>query len=150
MISFLILLFILRAFVWKKFLHVLDSRKEHISDEIKRVEDIKIEVEGMKNDYEEKLAKWEETARVLTEETIADGKRMAEEIRENAKREGQKIIDNSRELIKGELADARDTLKEEIVDLAISAASHVIEERLTEDKDKQIVEEFLKGMDKVK
>lgn len=149
-VSFLILFFVLRAIVWKNFLKVLDSRKEKISSELKKIEEIKSDVEGVRTDYEDKLAKWEETARALAEETISDGKRIAEEIRENAKKEGQKIIDDSRELIKGEIVDARYALKEEIVDLVIDAAGHVIEERLTEDKDKKLVEEFLKGMDGVK
>jgi F0F1-type ATP synthase membrane subunit b/b' len=40
-ISFLVLLFILRIFLWDKVLKVLDNRRERIASEFKQIEDTK-------------------------------------------------------------------------------------------------------------
>ena len=49
-ISFLILLFLLRIFAWKKILKLLDESKEKILGEFKKIEDTKAEVSGLKAD----------------------------------------------------------------------------------------------------
>ena len=54
-ISFLILLFLLRVLAWKKILKLLDDRKEKIAGEFKKIEDTKAEVAGLRADYETKL-----------------------------------------------------------------------------------------------
>jgi F-type H+-transporting ATPase subunit b len=55
-ISFLILFFILRAFAWKKFLNILDQRKERIAAEFNKIESAKAQLEKLKQEYEGKLA----------------------------------------------------------------------------------------------
>lgn len=150
MISFIILLIILRLFVWKRFLKVLDDRKGRIAAEFKNIEDVKAEVANIKKEYEEKLENIGETAKIRTQEAIAEGKQIVDEMREDAKAQAQKIVDNAKEAIKGEILKAKEELRADIVDLTIRASEKVIQDKLTEDADKRLVEDFLKGMDKVK
>lgn len=148
-ISFLILFFILRLLVWKRFLKVLDGRKEHIASELKRIEDSKAGVESLKSDYEARLDNIEQIAKAKLEEAVAEGKRIAEEIRENANMEAMQIIKKTDEAIKAELSRAREEYRDEVVDIAIAAAGKVIEEKLSESEDKKIVEDFLNRLDKM-
>lgn len=148
-ISFLILFFILRTLVWKRFLQVLDGRKERLAAEFKGIEDSKAEVARLKSDYEAHLDNIGEIARAKREEAVLEGKRIAEEIRANANTEALQIIEKSEDAIKAELSRAREEYRDEIVDIAISAAGKVIEERLTEAEDKKIVEDFINKIDKV-
>ena len=148
-ISFLILFFILRLLVWKRFLKVLDDRKERIAAEFKGIEDSKAEVAILKSDYEARLGNIEKIARNKLEEAVSEGRRIAEEIRENANVEALQIIEKSDDVIKAELSRAREEFRDEIVDIALTAAGKVIEERLTEKEDKRIVEDFLNGVDKM-
>jgi F-type H+-transporting ATPase subunit b len=148
-ISFLILFFILRGLVWKRFLKLLDDRKERVAHDFKEIEDSKSDIVKLKAYYEAHLDKIEQIAKDRIEEAVSEGKRIAEEIRENANREALQIIEKSNEAIKAELSRAREEFRDEIVDLAIGAAGKVIEEKLTEDEDRNIVEDFLKRMDKV-
>ncbi|MDP3790549.1 MAG: F0F1 ATP synthase subunit B [Candidatus Omnitrophota bacterium] len=147
-ISFLILFFILRVIVWKRFLKVLDDRKEKISSEFKSIEDSKDEVEQLKSDYKARIDNIDEIAKVRLEEAVSEGRRIAEEIRENANAEALQIIEKTDEAIKSELSRAREEFRDDIVDIAITAAGKVIEEKLTESEDKKIVEDFLKRLDR--
>ena len=148
-ISFLILFFILRALVWKRFLKALDDRKERLASEFKGIEDSKSEVARLKSDYEERVDNIDQIARTKLEEAVLEGKRIAEEIRENANAEALQIIKKTDEAIKQELFRAREEFRDEIVDIAITAAGKVIEEKLTEAEDKKIVEDFLNRLDKI-
>ena len=147
-VSFLILLALLRIFLWKRFLKILDDRRERIASELKDVEDKKAVIEGLKNEYESKMKGVEDAARRRIEESIEEGKRISGEIREDAQEAAQKVIADSKETIRRELVKAREELHGEIVDITIRAAEKVIEETLTESSDRKIVEDFLKRIDK--
>lgn len=147
-ISFLLLLFILRKFLWSKFLKVLDDRRARISADLQKIEDARAEVERIKADYNTRLDGIEKTSKAKTEEAIAEGRRISEELRQKAERDAQKFIENARAAIDGEITKAKDELKDDIVDITIKIAEKVIEEKLTEGADRKIVEEFLKRIDK--
>ena len=147
-ISFLLLLIIMRLLVWKKFLKVLDDRKNKVASESKNIEETKKEIEKLKSDYERKLDQITETAKLKMQDAIAEGKRIAQEIKQGAELDSQKMIKNAEEAIKDELVRARDALRDDIVNLTISAAEKVVGEKLTDAEDKKLVEGFLRQVEK--
>jgi len=147
-INFAILFVILRMLVWKRFLKVLDDRKSRIASGLKEIDDAKTETAKLKAYYETHLDKIDQIAKARLEEAVSEGRRIAEEIRTNANAEALKIIEKADEAIRGELSRAREDLRDDIVDIAISAAEKVVEEKLTENEDKKIVEDFLNKLDK--
>ncbi len=146
-ISFLILLFLLRKFAWGKIQSVLDARKERIASELQRIEEVKRDVALLKSDYESKLNKIEDQARLKIQEAFSEGKRITEEIRKDAYRNAQDIIEQSRANVKYELVKAKQELKEKIIDLVITATESVIQDKLDEEDDKKLVREFLTRID---
>ncbi len=149
-ISFLILLFLLRVLAWKKILKLLDDRKEKIAGEFKKIEDTKAEVAGLRADYETKLASIDVIAEKKIEEAVAEGRKITDEVRKEAQLNAQLIINDARESIKYELSRAKEELKIKIVDLTIRATENVIQEKLTEEGDKKLVEQFLDKIDEIK
>lgn len=146
-ISFLLLLFILRIFVWKKFLKLLDDRKEKIASEFKKIEEIQAGLAKTKAEYEKHLLSIEDLKRVKIQEGVREAGKLAEEIRKKAHEDSQRIIENARESVRFEVAKAKEEIREKIVELAIKAAEDVIEEKLTEEKDEKLVREFIKRID---
>ena len=144
---FLILLAILRVFLWKRFLKILDDRKERISSEMRSIEAAKSEMEKLRATYESKVSIIEEEARARIQESINEGRRIAGEIKARAEAQGEKILENAKENIRIELSKARQGLKDEIVDLVIGVAEKVLEEKLSGAEEKRLVEDFLKGVE---
>jgi F-type H+-transporting ATPase subunit b len=149
-VSFLILLVLMRIFVWKKILKILDDRKERIAGEYKAIEETKLELSKLKNDYADKFNTIENTAKIKIREAVEEGKKITEEMRKKAYEESQDIIEDARDNIKYELAKAKEDLKNQIVDLTIKATEDVIEEKLTEDNDRKLINNFLDKIDDVK
>lgn len=148
-LSFLLLLVILKVFLWGKILRLLDERKSKIGLEFQHIEDTKREVMGLRADYEIKLAAIEEAAHKRIEEAVREGKIISEEARKNAQVTAQGIINEARLNIKYELGRAKTELKDEIIELTIKAAESLIREKLTTDGDRKLVGEFLEGIDKI-
>ena len=147
-IAFLILLFLMKRFVWKPFLKVLDDRKNRIASEFKSIDDAKDEVAKIRADYEARLAHIEAAAKERILSAVEEGRKAAEEIRRLARADGEQILAKAQESIKAEVAKAEETLKDKIVNLTIDVAAKVIQEKLTVEDDKAIVETFIREMEK--
>jgi len=148
-LSFLIVLWLLKAFMWKRVLKLLDDRRQSIVSEFDRIEAAKIEVAKLKTDYEAKMAKIAEEARKKIQEAKEEGNKITEEIRKKAYLEAQDIIKNAKASMKYELDKAKVAIKEDLVNITIKAAEHLIEERLDEKHDKKLVEDFLNNLSEV-
>ena len=149
-ISFLVLVFILRAFAWKRILSLLDQRKERIASDFKQIEDAKLEIEKIKASYEEKMSAIEESARVKIQEAVDESRHVAQEIKEKAQSDALVLMEKSHDNIKIELSKAKEELKEKIVELTINAAEHIIKEKLTSEQDKKLILGFLEESDKAR
>ncbi len=148
-ISFLLVFFLLRAFAWKTFLKLLDDRKERIAREFKDIEGAKADIHNVKAKYDALLQAIEETARARMREVVAVGEVNAQEIRERARQEAERIIEDAKKEIQYELSKSREELKTRIVELTMQVAESVIQERLTPEEDRRLIEGFLKNVDKL-
>ena len=148
-LSFFLLLFLLRQFAWKKILALLDQRKEKISTTLGEIENTKLEIAKLKADYESKLATIQSQAQAKIIEAIQQGRLINAQMRKSAHEDAQDIITEARKQVKFEVSKVQEQLKDKIVDIALGAAQSVIQERLNEDGDRKIVEDFIKEIEKI-
>jgi len=147
-ITFLILLFLMKRFAWKPFLKILDDRRSRIASELKKIGEAKAEAEKIRADYQARLSAIESEAKARIEAAVEEGRSAAEAIRQDARAEGEKILAKAQDSIKAEVAKAEEALKDKIVNLTIDVAAKVVQEKLTVEDDKAIVETFIKEMEK--
>ena len=145
-ISFLVLLFILRIFAWKKILALLDQRKEKISSELASAESSRLEIERLKSDYEVRLNSIELAANERIKAAVNEGRKIAEEIKKKAEEQAKEIIKEANDDINQEFLKAKEELKSYIVDLTLTATENVIERRLTAKDEKKLIEDFLENL----
>jgi F-type H+-transporting ATPase subunit b len=149
-ISFLLLLALLRIFAWNKLLKLLDDRRERITSEFKRIEDAQAAVEKLKSGYDKKLADIEAESRAKIQEAIAEGRKVSQEIRESARQEARSALDKAQENIENEIAKAKQELKQKVVELTLGTTEKLIKEKLTGEKDRKLASDFLDELEKVK
>ena len=149
-ISFLILLLILRIFAWKRILNILDQRKERIASEFSAIEKTKAEAASLKREYEVHISGLEEESKKRINKAVEEGRKITDEMRKLAYAQSQDIISDARKNIAYEIKKAQEEVKDKIVDLAISAAETVIREKLDGEDDRKIVEDFIDNIDKAK
>ncbi len=146
-ISFLVLVFLLRRFLWTKMLAALDARKEKITGDLRQAQESRDEMARLKAEYDARLAGIEDAAQKKVHESILEGRAAAEEIRKKAHQDAQAILDTANKNIKYELAKAKEDLKETIIDLSLRGAESVIQAKMTGEDDRGIVRDFLSRVD---
>ena len=142
-VSFLLLLALLRVFAWNKILKLLDDRRDRIALEFRKIEEAKNEAAKSRLEYEEKISRIHEERKRIIQEALSEGKAITDEVRKKANLEAQEIIASAKDNIKYELAAAKEELKEKIVDLTILSTEHIIQEKFTEEDDKKLIRDFL-------
>ena len=148
--AFILLVWVLKKLAWKPLLKLLDERREKIRSGFEEIEDAKKEVEKLKTQYEHTLSHIEEETRHKLQQAIEEGKHIARELQEGARREARTILEKAKEDISLEVAKAKVTLRDEIVDLTLRATERLIQEKLDETKDKEIVLDFIEELEKLK
>jgi len=142
-IVFLALLGILWKFAWGPILAAVDAREKAIQstlDEAARRQD---EATRLLEEHRRQLAEGRRQAGDLMAEGKAHGERVRKELEEKARTEAQAIVERARQDIERERDAALDMLRKESVDLALAAASRLVQERMDQAKDRQLVERFL-------
>lgn len=142
-LSFLLLLALLRVFAWKRVLKLLDDRKDKIASEFREIDQAKQDAESMKSSYEEKLAGIENEAKARIQKAVDESRRIADEMKAKAQKDGEEIFKEARENIKVEIVKAREELKDQIAELSVSIAGKVIQEKLSEEDEKRLALDFL-------
>jgi F-type H+-transporting ATPase subunit b len=149
LVSFLMLFFLLRKFAWDKILNFIDQRRETIANELARIEEEKQNALKAQAEYEARIKNIEVEAKKIFQAAAEEGARITEELRQKARDEAHGIVENARKAMQFDLNKIRGALKEELVDITIRAAELLIEEKLTEQQDRRIVENFLQEIEKM-
>ncbi len=142
-IVFLALLGILWKFAWGPILAAVDAREKAIQgalDEAARRQD---EATRLLEEHRRQLVDARRQAGELLAEGKAQGERVRKDLEERARTEAQAIAERARQDIERERDAALDMLRRESVELALAAASRLVQERIDQAKDRQLVEHFL-------
>lgn len=148
-VSFILLVFLLKKFAWKPLLKLLDDRREKIRTGFEDIETTKREVETLKADYQRHRANIEEEARDLLQQAVDEGRRISREVQEKARQEARAALEKAKSDIQLETEKAKVTLRNEIADLTISATERLLEKKMDEKTDKELVLDFIKELEKM-
>lgn len=142
-ITFLILLFLLRKFAWRPILGAVSEREEGIKNALASAENARKEMENLQVDNERIL----QEARVEREAMLKDAREIREQTIAKAETEAQekasKIIEKAQAAIESEKKAAMAELKSHVAGLSIEIAEKVVREELS-NKDKQL--KLVEGM----
>ena len=143
-ITFLILLFILRKFAWKPILGAVGEREDGIKDALASAEKARKEMANLHADNERIL----QEARAERELMLKDARDMKNKIVTEAKDEAQvqarKMIEQAQAAIQSEKKAAMAELKSHVAGLSIDIAEKVVRNELSnKDKQLKLVEDML-------
>jgi len=144
LITFAILLFVLRKFAWKPILGAVEEREEGIITALASAESARKEMENLKADNERIL----QEARNEREAMLKDAREMKNKMISDAKEEAQsqanKMIAQAQEAIVSEKKAAMAELKSHVASLSLDIAEKVVRNELSnKDKQLKLVEEML-------
>lgn len=144
LVLFGIVLYGIQRFLFQRVLRLIDARQAKINQSL---DEAQVAVASVKAN-QAKAEKTIDEAAAEAREIINRAERLATEVHEDARKEAkvqaEVIVVKAREEIARERQAAVNELRRQAVDLALSAASRVIGENLSDDKSRQLAEEAVK------
>lgn len=142
----LILFLVLRHILFKPVTEFLNKRQAAIKNAIDKADaDVK-EAAKLKADYELKLKEAREEARGIIENATKQGQKRQDEIVREARVDAERIKERAEADVEMQQDQALTYLRDQVADMAISAASKVIDQEFDTESQKRLVNRFIEGM----
>ncbi|NCU29128.1 ATP synthase F0 subunit B [Candidatus Saccharibacteria bacterium] len=145
-LAFLLLLFILKKFVYPPLVAMLDKRDESI----KASADAAMQAEQQAAESEARTAEMIDQAKREAAEIVATAKQeatdVAESIHDKAEARAEALIVSARDELNREVESAKKSLKQDTIELVALATGKVLEEKIDSKQDNQIIEKALRGI----
>jgi F-type H+-transporting ATPase subunit b len=142
-VTFVILLAILRFVAYKPLMRMLDQRSQRIKESLEQAEALK----KQSVQAEEQMKKQLEEASRQGQERIERALRAGEEVKQKAEVEARKeaevLLNRARAEIQHERDEAVNEVRREFADLTVLAAGKVIEKSLDKEDHRELIEKVL-------
>jgi F-type H+-transporting ATPase subunit b len=131
LVTFLIVLFLLKKFAWGPILKMLKEREEQIEDSLSRAAKAKEEIKALQNTNEKMLQEARAERDTLLKEAREAKEAIINEAKNKAKEEADRMIAGAREQINTEKLAAITELKNQVAGLSIEIAEKIVRENLS-------------------
>ena len=145
-VTFFIVLAILKWKAWGPLINALDKREEDIREALASAEKARQDAEKASSEYEDMMRKAQAEAQQIVSEGKAAGERVKNDIQSAANDKADEIIEKAKAQIDAERRKAIQEIKSSVVDLSMDAAAKVIERNLDSDDNRKLVDQALEGI----
>jgi F-type H+-transporting ATPase subunit b len=143
-VNFIVLYVLLRIFLYKPVLKMLDERARRTKEGMDLAEATKKEYEQAKSEVQKQIEKGRQEGQAIVAQAMQVGERLKEESRQEATKQAQVIIDRARSELQAERDKIIENLRREFVNISIAAAEKVIKETLDKERHRKLIEETLR------
>ena len=145
-ITFGIVLVLLSKLALKPILAAIENRESSIRSDIEKAQQQRDEAEALIAQHKEKMEAAEAEAQALLKESRKLADKAREEMLEKTRLESGKLLEKAKEEIEQQKESALASLRTEVADLAVGAAEKIILHNLDSEKQKAVVDEYIKAM----
>ena len=142
-VNFLVLLYLLRRFMWGPILATLDRRAAKIREGLELTESARREREQLKQEVEKTLGEARREAAAIAERTTKAAEAAAADIRTQAKTEADRIREKGREDAQHLHDQALAQLRTEVASMVVLAASRILGKEISAEQHRALIERSL-------
>ena len=145
-VGFLLLLVLMKKFLFGKIKDVIKSRADEIKDTYKKSEDAKAEAERLKAEYQQQAVKADEAAEAKIQVAVDKAKEISDQMLKEAH---QAVADEKSKAqlnIEMERKKALAEVRNQVVDLTILSTSRLIKQSTKRETAEKLVDAVIKGV----
>ena len=143
LVTFGVLLIVLRKYAWGPITSALDERENRIQDSMDQAERALAEAKKVQADNTKARREAEAEAQRVLREAREEAERLRGEEVEKTKAKIQEMQENAQAEIEREKQSALADLRREVADLAIQAAEKILSENLDDNRQRKLVDDFI-------
>jgi F-type H+-transporting ATPase subunit b len=149
LVIFAVVLFILSKFAYPKILEAVQSREKALEDAIAAAKKDREEAAALLAEHQKAIAAMRDEAQKIISDARVAGEKVRTDVIEQAHKEQHALLERARTEINSEKEKALAELRKQTVELAVRAASKVIERNLDVEANRAVVESFLASIEPV-
>ena len=142
-VTFLLLIVVLGKFAWGPILQQIETREKTISEAIESAKQERLQAEKASLEMKTALEKARSEAAEMIRRNQQEVAAAKAALLAAAKQESDNLLESARKTIQEEKRQALAELRSQTVDLAIDAATRLVQMNMDPQKQKQLVEEYI-------
>ncbi len=148
LVTFLMLAILLGKVAWKPLLGALNARENSIADSLEQAKKEREEAGTLLEEHKALIAQAHRERADALSRAEQEAERLKSGIMDEARAQREKLLTQSREQVEAGLKQARLELKEFAVDLAIQAATKLLEKNVDDASQRKLVEDHLADLER--
>jgi len=143
LINFALLLVLLRLFVYKPVLRLLDERRRRIQEGLGRAAEATSQAQASEQEARRIVEQAQQESRQSIQQAQEGAARLRAELEERARRDAETIVTRARQEVQAERDQAIAQLRREFADLTIAAAERVTRQAIDRQAHQRLIDEVL-------
>lgn len=148
-INFLVLLFILKKFLYKPILEMLERRRTKILEGLKKAQEIEKKYQETERVQEEKLYQARVRAGEILQEAKERVEKMQQEILKKSEKEAEVILEKAKKEIENERLKMLQEVRSEIAYLVVLALQKILAKELDKRTQERLVKDAIEDVNKL-
>jgi F-type H+-transporting ATPase subunit b len=148
LISMIIFIWGMGKYAVPHIVKALDDREKRIKESLESAELALAKAEKISRENDKALREAEIKAQQIRKEAIEEAELLRTERIDKSKQEAAKILEDAKSTIEKEKQRALIELRNEVAELAVKAATIIIDSELDKEKNKKIVEKYISNLSK--
>jgi len=145
-VLFLLFLGVLTKFAWKPLLAMIEEREKGIRESVVSAEQARDEAQRLLAQHQELIKEAGRQREDIMKRAMADAEVVRADLVTQARAESDRMVQRAKDQIEREKKLAIQELRGQVADLAVEAASRIVQSSLTPEAQKKLVNEFLDSL----
>ncbi|MCT2882182.1 F0F1 ATP synthase subunit B [Lentilactobacillus buchneri] len=150
MITFLVLMWLVKIVAWKPITKMMQDRSDKIVNDIDSAKESRTKAAELAQKRQAELDKTRDDANTIINTAKQNGQRQQEQIVEDARNEASNLKSSAEKDIEQERQEALANSRKVVASLSVEIASKIISKELNEDDQKGLVDSYIEGLGKQK
>ncbi len=142
-VNFVILLFLLKKFMYKPLINLMNSRRQKIVEGLEKAKKGEEEFQKIQELREKELAKIQKEAERVIQKAKDIGDKKQQEILKEAEEKTKKIVEEARGRIEIEKEKMLKEVRQDVANLVVTATGKILEEKVDSEREKKLVNEVI-------
>lgn len=147
-VTFVLLLLILKKFAWKPILSALDQRENAIKEALDKADLAKQEAQELLQQNQVQINKAEEEARKILQQNREFGEKLKEDIVQKGKEVATRLKEDALQEIERKKNEVFASLRNEVAGIAIQAAEKILKQNIDAESNTKLVNQYLSELKK--
>lgn len=143
-ITFAILLALLKKFAWGPLKEVMDKRERDINRDIDEAEEAKLNAQKLEEENKKTLKQTQDEVQRILEDARVQARKQHEEIIHEANIRANGMIETAQSEINSEKERVLADINNQVSELSVLIASKVLQKEISEQDQKELVDKYLK------